>query len=114
MKIFLLLVIIFSSDLNATEAVPITESACSAASGQWCKAPSILCGQGPSWCNVRTSDAGKMCTDRKQCAGSCVPQNANAVVGTKEIGQCSAYKDAWLSGERLFIEDGVVVASGVV
>ena len=114
MKTISLLFVLLSPLLGSTERVPSTESTCTAAKGEWCEAPSIPCGQGPSWCNVRASDAGKSCTSRSQCEGSCVPVSATPVVGAKEPGQCSVYKDAWLSGERFFIVNGVVQKAGVV
>ena len=103
-----------SLTLSATDRVPSTKASCSAVKGQWCEAPSIPCGQGPSWCNLKALDAGKSCSSRSQCEGSCVPISPTPIVGAKEPGQCSVFKDAWLSGDRYFIVDGVVEAAGVV
>ncbi|MFH1968419.1 MAG: DUF5667 domain-containing protein [bacterium] len=53
-------------------------------------------------CNLRTSDYGKLCTDKSQCDGQCIGENQEST-----SGKCSEWKATY--GCRVFIQNGKVI-----
>jgi len=80
--------------------VPTTPGECKAAGAQWTRLGFS------ERCDVRTSDAGKMCTDSAQCQGTCqaAPEVA---VGQLTSGSCSPYVSNF--GRQLIVEHGRAV-----
>lgn len=66
--------------------VPRNEQACTKAGGHW----------GPMGlfqnvgCDIKTSDAGKACSDSSQCQATCLGPNGS-LAGERVTGVCSAY-----------------------
>jgi hypothetical protein len=74
-----------------------SESACAAANGAWIPFADLHPGRALNEanqrryvCNIRTADAGSVCSDNRQCEGVCAaPSNVRS--GTEASGLCSAY-----------------------
>lgn len=64
--------------------------------------PQISHDVGP-FCNIKTSDSGKNCTDSKQCEGHCIAKEKNDTSGT-----CTAYKELSNGCGWLEVNDGRV------
>ncbi|WP_369934111.1 hypothetical protein [Xanthomonas tesorieronis] len=82
--------------------IPATQSDCEAAGQFWTQQG--LPG-GPKSCAVKTTDAFKICTDSRQCQGSCLVAN-DLPEGAQAIGSCSE----WVAnfGCHKFIDGGRV------
>ena len=78
-------------------ALPQTEQQCVAEGHRWvCNG---IPGEGcPMICVMRTTDAGKICTDTSQCQGACIASDQYARNGTcsaqSSIGGCQFYLDS--------------------
>ena len=63
-------------------------------------------------CNIKTSDAGKTCTDSDQCEGYCVTKSSgknwikNASGELQVQGQCDDYR--YPNGCRVFVESSKI------
>jgi hypothetical protein len=83
---------------------PATRAECEAAGGRWGRfglRPQELC-------NLPTPDAGKPCTDARECASACVAPES-AAPGSRAQGAC--YGRTLLQGTCLKqVRDGVVTA----
>lgn len=82
--------------------LPATQSDCEAAGQFWTQQG--LPG-GPKSCAVKTTDAFKICTDSRQCQGSCLVAN-DLPDGAKAIGSCSEWVATF--GCHKFIQGGRV------
>jgi len=75
-------------------AGPQTAAECSAKAGVWAKfstyLPQISGGDDPYVCNTPTHDFGKLCTDPRNCQGTCLAP-AHPAVAKEAVGSCSAY-----------------------
>ena len=61
-------------------------------------------------CDIRTTDAGRACTDSSQCQATCLGPNG-VHAGDRVIGACSAYVANF--GNITKIENGKVVLLNV-
>ena len=83
-------------------AAPATRAECEAAGGAWGR----LGIRQQERCNLATPDAGKACTDTKECASACIAAES-AAVGSRAQGTC--YPRALLLGTCLKqVRQGVV------
>lgn len=62
---------------------PSTRAECEAAGGTWGR----LGLRPQEVCNLPTPDAGKACTDSKDCVSACIAPDA-AAVGSRAVGAC--------------------------
>jgi len=86
--------------------VPQAEGGCVSAGGRW----------GPMGvfrnvgCDIKTTDAGKTCSDSSQCQASCLgPKGSKA--GDHVVGSCSAYVANF--GNVVTVENGKAVLLNV-
>lgn len=70
--------------LGSEELSQVSETECQSCGGRWEMLSKDLSKTG---CNPKTSDAGKSCTDSKECVGTCLPDD-----NQPPSGQCSEYK----------------------
>jgi hypothetical protein len=86
--------------------VPRTEQGCTSAGGHW----------GPMGffrnvgCDIKTTDAGKSCSDSSQCRASCLGPKG-ALAGSAVAGSCSAYLANF--GNVVTVENGKAVLLNV-
>lgn len=80
---------------------PKDEASCAASAGTWRQ--DFFRNY---FCEMRTTDGGKRCTDSKQCQWACLGPD-NAVAGAKATGVCSATSAQF--GNVVHVEDGKVV-----
>jgi hypothetical protein len=69
--------------------VPKTEAACLAQGGSWTTL-GLPSPNKPKICDLKTTDAGKACTDTTHCQGICLAP-ADAANGATAAGSCSPY-----------------------
>lgn len=108
MKYGMILLLIFSfSHSQANQLIgPNTEKECVALGGNWTVLGLPIEGKS-AVCDLKTSDAGKSCSDSKDCEGSCfAPKNSK--VGNTSKGTCSDYRLNY--GNQLLIENGNVIS----
>ena len=93
-----------SASVVAKPTLPTTEASCLARGGSWTSLGLPMPGK-PKTCDLKTTDAGKACTDSNQCEGVCLAP-AEAVSGNRATGSCSAYLANF--GNVLLVNDGIV------
>lgn len=49
------------------------------------------------YCDIKTNDAGKPCSDTTDCEGFCVPESEHMNIGAPTTGVCSAHALFWCS-----------------
>jgi hypothetical protein len=76
-----------TADANPVKPLPATQAECQAKGGVW---RSIGLPGSPPSCDLKTTDAGKVCSDSGDCQGICVAPS-NAVLNSKGVGTCSAH-----------------------
>lgn len=84
--------------------VPTTEAECLARGGSWMTLGLPMQGK-PKVCDLRATDAGKACTDSRQCQGACIAPGA-AAAGAAVIGACSEYVKSF--GNLSLVNNGIV------
>lgn len=85
--------------MSATTEPPKTEATCAARGGTWTQL-----GRAPvKQCLLRTTDAGKACTDNRQCEGLCLAAEGTPD-GPATGGTCSV--DTNVFGCRTRLQDG--------
>lgn len=82
---------------------PTSESDCTAAGGTWTPIENL---PPTSYCDLKTSDAGKWCVDAMQCEGFCLASE-NAKVGSFTTGQCSDHTQDY--GTKKVVQSGRVL-----
>lgn len=85
-------------------AIPQTEAECGALGGNWTTLGLPYPGK-PKTCDLKTTDAGKVCSDSRECQGSCIAPD-DAASGLKAVGACSAYVSNF--GNLKLVEHGKV------
>jgi hypothetical protein len=83
-------------------SIPVTESDCKTRGGNWTTLGLSYPGK-PKICDLKASDAGKVCTDSKHCQGICLAPD-DARIGVKAVGQCSPYLSNF--GNVVHVENG--------
>lgn len=82
-------------------AVPKTASDCAVAGGLWQRVGLLQ----QFACVLNTKDAGKSCTDSKQCESACILQDPKIKAGQPAVGQC--HSTNMLFGCRAYVKDGI-------
>ena len=93
-----------SRPVGAKPTIPTTEAECLDRGGSWTTL-GLPMPDKPKTCDLKASDAGKVCTDSTQCQGACLAP-PGAVSGGAATGACSAYLTN--AGNLLLVTDGVV------
>ncbi|NKF24114.1 hypothetical protein G7Y82_17515 [Solimonas sp. C16B3] len=85
-------------------SIPQSEAECDARGGNWTTLGIAYPGK-PKVCDLKTTDAGNVCSDSSECQGSCrAPEHV--AVGLEASGTCSAYASNF--GNILVVEHGSV------
>lgn len=82
-----------------------TSASCKAKGGSWEKIGKPQ----REGCILPTSDAGKNCTDSKQCQVACITSKENIQPGTQVTGQC--HDSTYQFGCRTYVADGKAEAT---
>ena len=93
-----------SAAVVAKPTIPTTEATCLARGGSWTTL-GLPMPDKPRTCDLKSTDAGKACTDSDQCQGACIAP-VGAISGKPASGSCSAYLANF--GDVLLVTDGVV------
>ena len=96
--LFLVILGACSSARVSEGTAPSTESACLAAGGSW-GWDGIPCDDCKNYCEIKLTDAGKICRDSSECRGICL-----AVEESSTSGECSASKG--VVSCYYYLEDG--------
>lgn len=70
-------------------ALPQSQAECEAAGGAWTVLGLPFPGK-PASCDLKAKDAGKSCSDSKECEGLCLAPAASKA-GSRTTGLCSTY-----------------------
>jgi len=74
---------------KALRTVPTNEADCKSAGGDWTSLGISYPGK-PKLCDLKARDAGRQCTDSRECEGICLASET-ARAGSAAIGMCSPY-----------------------
>lgn len=89
----LLLLVVFSRTTafaaKEMRVLPQSQAECEAAGGAWTVLGLPFPGK-PASCDLKAKDAGKSCSDSKECEGLCLAPAASKA-GSRTTGLCSTY-----------------------